>query len=197
MYAYIFFIHIDQYVYIYYIHINQDANACMHTQASAINVPTTALIIMLIHAPASSQQQLQALWIAVIAVAVMLPCALTLSSTRPFPPIHRVLIHSVQSIPAAAFPNAPAGRRSVPYRMVNSTAACAVELSFMTSAFDDALPMRVVPPHTGYPRASKFTDEEDCSVDFDVCAQPFQVTLPVKPPCTETALLYHFGSSRL
>jgi hypothetical protein len=73
--------------------------------------------------------------------------------------------------------------------MVNSTAACAVELSFMTSAFDDDLPMRVIPPHTGYPRASKFTDEEDCSVDFDVCTQPFQVTLQVKPPCTRCGII--------
>ena len=79
--------------------------------------------------------------------------------------------------------------------MSNSSAACGVELSFVTSAFDDALPMRVVPPHTGYPRASKFTDEEDCSVDFDVCAQPFQVTLQVTRPCTETALRHHFSSA--
>jgi hypothetical protein len=143
---------------------------------------------MRFHALASSQQQLLALWVAAIAVVVMMPSAFMLSSARPFPLIRRVLLHSVQTIPTAAFPNAPTTRRSVLYRMANSSAACGVELSFVTSAFDDALPMRVIPPHTGYPRASKSIDDEDCSVDFELCAQAFQVTLQVTRQFTKTAL---------
>ena len=156
---------------------------------------TIVLVLMRILAPASSQQQLLALWIAAIAAVAMMPRAFMLSSERPSPPIRRVLLHSVQSIPTAAFPNAPTARRSVMYRMVNSSATCGVELSFVTSAFDDALPMRVIPPHTGYPRASKSSEDEDCSVDFDLCAQAFQVTLQVTRPCTETALRHHVGST--
>jgi hypothetical protein len=149
---------------------------------------------MPIQAPSASQQQLLPLWIACIAAALMMPCACTLHSTHHrLPPIHRVLLHSVQSIPTAAFPSARSAGRSVPYRMVNSSAPCAVELSFLTSAFDDNLPMRVVPPHTGYPRASKLklTDGGgDCGLDFDLCAQPFQVTLQVKRPCALPFLLF-------
>ncbi len=107
-------------------------------------------VLMRIRSPPPSHQQLLPLWIASVVVLLMMP----LSSAHPLPPIRRVALHSLQSIPTAAFPNAPTTRRSVTYRVANSSAACSVELSFETSAFDDALPMRVVPPHTGYPRPS-------------------------------------------
>ena len=93
--------------------------------------------------------------------------------------LHRAVLHSVQSIPTAAFPSSEMIRRRVPYQVTNSSKPCSFEIGTKHSPLDDTRPLRVVPPYTGYPRASTLDNGGDCSDDFDLCSQAFQVTLQV------------------
>ena len=98
----------------------------------------------------------------------------------PTPLLHRAVLHSLQSIPAAAFPNSEMVKRRVPYRVTNSKNTCSFESGSKRSPFDELQSLRVVPPFTGYPRASTIEgDIGACGDDFDVCSQAFQVTLQV------------------
>jgi hypothetical protein len=98
----------------------------------------------------------------------------------PAPLVQRAVLHSLQSIPAAAFPNSEMVNRWVPYRATNSKNACSFECASKPSPFDVLQSLRVVPPFTGYPRASSIAgDIGACGDDFDVCSQAFQVTLQV------------------
>jgi hypothetical protein len=109
-------------------------------------------------------------------------CSVFLASTAasPAPLLHRVVLHSLQSIPAAAFPNSEMVKRRVPYRVTNSTNTCSFECGSNSSPFDELQSLRVVPPFTGYPRASTIQgDISTCADEFDVCSQAFQVTLQV------------------
>ena len=109
-------------------------------------------------------------------------CSLSFASAAaiPAPLLHRAVLHSLQSIPAAAFPNSEMVKRRVPYRVTNSTNACSFECGLTLSPFDELQSLRVVPPFTGYPRASTIAgDSGTCADDFDVCSQAFQVSLQV------------------
>ena len=97
----------------------------------------------------------------------------------PNPLLHRAVLHSLQSIPAAAFPNSEMVKRRVPYRVANSTNTCSFECGSKRSPFDELQSLRVVPPFTGYPRASTIEGDGACGDDFDVCSQAFQVTMQV------------------
>jgi hypothetical protein len=114
---------------------------------------------------------------------MILQCNYCLSAASASTPqahvLHRAVLHSVQSIPIAAFPSSEMIKRRVPYQVTNSSNPCSFEIGTKRSPLDDARPLRVVPPYTGYPRASTLDNGGDCSDDFDLCSQAFQVTLQV------------------
>ena len=98
------------------------------------------------------------------------------------PIIHSVSLHSLQSIPITAFPKYPMTKRSVPYDVSSSSELCSFALHMHPSPFPgvpDTEPLSVVPPSTGFPRASATSGGAQCSDLTDLCAQAFQVTLQV------------------
>jgi hypothetical protein len=106
--------------------------------------------------------------------------------------LHSVALHSIQSIPTAAFPKYPMTKLCVPYQVSFASDPCSVELSMRDSPFNLDQAMHVVPPFTGYPRSFE-TSSGTCSDGFDVCAQAFRVTLQV--PMASSQFHWHCADS--
>jgi hypothetical protein len=102
--------------------------------------------------------------------AVVLP-------TLPQLPLGNILsihVHSAQTIPASAFPRSRL--HGVPYQAAALHESCFVALLLREG--QSTVP--VVPPETGYPRASFRRDGSSvCPSVTDICFQPFFVTFEV------------------
>jgi hypothetical protein len=86
----------------------------------------------------------------------------------------RVHVHSVQTIPASAFPRSHVS--GVPYHAAALHESCAVALQLREG--QSRVP--VVPPETGYPRASfRGSVGDECPSVNNFCYQPFIVTFQV------------------
>ena len=104
------------------------------------------------------------------------------SSNLPLSPhiaVQSVALRSLQTIPNAAFPKYHVIQRCVPYHISHSADMCNFELPMHYSPFHDSESLMVVPPFTGYPRASINSSGFACVDEFDLCAQSFQVTFQV------------------
>jgi hypothetical protein len=117
---------------------------------------------------------------------ILFSCGFSLSSafasTLPFSlniAVHSVALRSLQTIPTAAFPKYHAIQKCVPYHISHSADMCNFELPMHYSPFHNEEPLKVVPPFTGYPRASINSSGFACVDKFDLCAQSFQVTFQV------------------
>lgn len=111
-------------------------------------------------------------------------CAFSLSSASAsaapshFMNLRSVSLHSIQTLPVAAFPTQTITKRCVPYQIADPTDPCSFALAMHDSPFHEE-PLRVVPPFTGYPRASAVGNGDACSDEIDVCAQAFRLSLQV------------------
>jgi hypothetical protein len=92
--------------------------------------------------------------------------------------LQSVSLHSIQTLPLAAFPTHPITKRCVPYQIADPTDPCSFALAMHDSPFNNE-PLHVVPPFTGYPRASAVGNGDACSDEIDVCAQAFRLSLQV------------------
>jgi hypothetical protein len=97
--------------------------------------------------------------------------------------IFSIHVHSAQTIPASAFPRSRLP--GVPYQAANLHEACSVPLHLR----ERQSKVPVVPPDTGYPRASfRNNGGGVCPSVTDVCSQPFFVSF-------EVSILRHFVST--
>ena len=104
------------------------------------------------------------------------------SSNLPFSPhiaVQSVALRSLQTIPTAAFPKYHVIQRCVPYHISHSADMCNFELPMHYSPFHDSESLMVVPPFTGYPRASINSSGFACVDEFDPVSYT-HLTLPTK-----------------